>query len=127
MIFNMNGVNYDTDTMRTDEEIRAIAETAGLKIQTGSYTGTNKYGSENKNTLTFNFVPQLVIVAIVSTYIVGPLVMVQGSGNASNGTTSSGVAIYISWSGNSVSWYSANASSYQMNSGTIKYNWLAIG
>lgn len=35
----------------------------GPKIQTGSYVGTGTYGSSNPCSLTFDFVPQLVILA----------------------------------------------------------------
>ena len=35
---------------------------AAAKIEVGSYTGTGKYGSSNKNSLTFGFEPKMVMV-----------------------------------------------------------------
>ena len=60
MIFNMNGVNYDTDTMRTDGDIINLIKANGAKFEICSYSGTGKYGSSNPNSLTFGFAPRLV-------------------------------------------------------------------
>ena len=51
------------DAMQSiDTAIKAVAD-GGLRIQTGSYTGTGTYGANNKMSLTFDFVPKLVICA----------------------------------------------------------------
>ena len=55
MIINSPGVNYDT--MRTDEEITALAQSAGVKIATGSYKGTG-----SAKALTFEFAPKLIFL-----------------------------------------------------------------
>ena len=44
----INGANANADTK--------------AKIATGSYTGTGTYGSSNKNSLTFDFEPKLLVV-----------------------------------------------------------------
>ena len=38
----------------------------GVRIATGSYVGTGKYGPDNPNSLTFDGNPQMVVVSIVS-------------------------------------------------------------
>ena len=38
-------------------------QTGALHIATGSYTGTGTYGSSNKKSITFSFVPKLVLVS----------------------------------------------------------------
>jgi len=111
------------------------------KIATGSYIGTGTYGSGYPQSLTFAFVPTCV-------FIMGPL------RDANNGSTKGfvaffhGVATYagvspvnytsgtVSWSGNSVSWYSSDISggSYptytqfaQLNGNSSNYYYIAIG
>lgn len=61
MIFNMNGVNYDTNTMRTDEEINALIN-ANPEIALVSYAGTGHSGSSYPNSVTFPFAPRVVIM-----------------------------------------------------------------
>ena len=56
---------------------------SALKIATGSYTGTNTYGSSNKNTLAFDFTPKLVFVVgdtYYSFFIYGAKYGLGGSG-----------------------------------------------
>lgn len=127
MIFNMNGVNYDT--MRTDEEIKAVIGDVP-KVAIGSYTGNNTYRGTNAtttNTLTFDFDPKIVIVAAESTSgDGGPLVMMQGSGMAYN--TAGGVngINLVTWGDKSVSWYSSSNAKMQMNA-SANYLYTAIG
>lgn len=61
MIFNMNGVNYDTDIFRTDEEIKAVIGDVP-KIATGTLSSTN-----SAMTLNFDFEPKGIIIQGVST------------------------------------------------------------
>lgn len=44
-----------------DDVVTTLANTK-CQIETGSYVGTGKYGSSNPTSLTFNFVPKLVII-----------------------------------------------------------------
>jgi hypothetical protein len=98
----------------------------------GSYVGSGTSGSTNKNTLTFGFVPKLVIVRLVESYpdytgssktyyadsfnnmfIWFPGLMC--SGNGSGGTR------YYSVSGKTLSWYTDNAIT-QLNRKETTYN-----
>lgn len=104
----------------------------GAQIATGSYTGTNTYGSSNPNSLTFEFEPKLVLIYV-------------DSASGANGYFSHGVAIkgstvmwaygsvayrcYTTWSGKTLSWYCdhPNYSSIgQLNYG-ILYRYIAFG
>ena len=101
------------------------------KIASGSYTGAGTSGSSNKNTLTFDFKPKVVFIGSnasgTSTSSYQPIPMVQGAAYTSSfGTTSTRKTITLSWSGNSVSWYSDGASQ-QLNASTLTYYWIAIG
>lgn len=101
------------------------------KIVTGSYTGTGTYGSDNKNSLTFEFVPKLVVILPEGTYSPNVLLLV-------NGLTRTGIleksssywALTVSWSDNTVSWYAPNGTDggeEQMNKSGITYRYCAIG
>ena len=91
------------------------------RITYGSYTGKNVYGSGNKNSLTFDFEPKIVIID-GKTYSNDVLVLISGCTMTSSNTN----PITVSWSGKSVSWYSANNATYQFNaSGT--YYYIALG
>ena len=95
------------------------------KIATGSYTGTNTYGSGNKNTLTFDFVPALVAIVptdetlyrgfLLPVGTVGFYMYSSGQGNLSN----------VSVSGKTVSWYGDRADRQLNKTGTYRY--IAIG
>lgn len=122
------------------------------KFATGSYVGTGKYGSSNKNSLTFDFKPQVVIVAptygFEQTSIVSmtdnstsePVIM-NFAAMAIRGQTRGFRAkyelnatnhyCYINWTDNGLSWYSdyeySTGANIQMNiSGTV-YHYFAIG
>ena len=99
-----------------------------VKVATGTYTGTGKDGSSNKNSLTFDFEPKLVIVGTVpSIDIVSPLVLIRGQSTTRISSTDDGNNIAVSWSGNTVSWFVINDSaSYQFNTVTTYY-YIAIG
>ncbi|MBQ1729188.1 MAG: collagen-like protein [Oscillospiraceae bacterium] len=117
---------------------------AGAKIAFGTYNGTGTYGSANPTSLTFDFEPKLLWVTksgfIESThksssttadYLNLQMFLINGVTSASlnNGTTATGT-VTISWSGNTVSWYSQSAI-LQLNSGSSmspqSYYYLAIG
>lgn len=95
----------------------------GVKIQTGTYTGTGGYGSGNKNTLTLDFPPKFLMV---------------WGGGAYNAQGNSGTNFFVrydyyywdcvtTWSGNTVTWYSSDNDSVQMNDSGKTYYYLALG
>lgn len=94
------------------------------KIATGQYAGVGVYGENNKNSLTFEFTPKFVTIAlsnkesyrlmwnfnITSSYLIGVNRAVQYSLN-----------------GKTLSWYSANSAVDQLNSSGVVYHYFAIG
>lgn len=100
------------------------------RVASGSYRGTNTYGTKNPNTLTFDFVPMFVMVSK------------RGEGNATGGGTfmwinpgstlnfinnGSNYWCHPTLSGTTLSWYCADSSSYQLNSSSYDYDYLAWG
>ena len=102
------------------------------KIATGSYIGTGTYGANNPCSLTFPFVPKLVVLSNASTYSTdtsGLLVMVAGSNMAlsldeSNQSTTSRIS--LTWGTDSVSWHTTSAAR-QMNTSSRNYHYVAFG
>lgn len=98
------------------------------KIETGSYVGTGESGSGNPNSLTFSFVPKVVIIGGTAS---GTVTMVNASGGATYGGNSSGY-LNLSWDDKTVSWYYSGSDTYGVkqfnsNQGDRNYYYLAIG
>ena len=115
------------------------------KIQTGSYVGTGTYGSSAPCSLTFDFVPKLVIIqgtgeasSISNDY---KIVALNGINTASslffeNLNTNVGwfLMVAITWNGNTMQWYALDSyhevkasSSSQLNSNNNTYYYIALG
>lgn len=101
------------------------------RIRTGTYVGTNTFGEETPNSLTFDFEPKLVIVRKVSGSMQGDL------GNElffwTKGTSSDSVSTstrrYYTLEGNTLSWYAKGtyaSAAWQMNNPDT-YCYMAIG
>lgn len=93
-----------------------------LQIQTGSYVGSGVYGVRNQNSLTFNFIPKIVIV------------MQRTRTDLSDQST----FIYIGQPGldanklftlndKTLSWYNLNSARDQCNSSNSVYYYIALG
>ena len=95
------------------------------KIAVGTYTGTGKYGTTNKSKLTFPFKPSLVLIfhPADSNY---QAVCLPGSDGNTRPFGANTPYLYATWSGNTVSWYSTDADSYQFNSKNAVYCYLAV-
>ena len=93
------------------------------RIEVGSYVGTGKYGSSNKNSLTFPFVPKMLILSTVTN---ADYVTIAYRGQTEVNTKSSSNASFV-WSGNVVSWYNGSNTDYQLNTSGVTYNYIAIG
>lgn len=95
------------------------------KIETGSYVGTGTYGSGGKNSLTFGFVPAILIITAdyVNNHYVnsGYIVCNSGGHSGQNGNIEAIV------DGNTVSWYSGNNAQVQLNTSGLTYKYVAIG
>lgn len=95
------------------------------RVQVVSYVGTGTYGSSNPNSLTFDFVPKVIMVRDNETgncfleAIYGMKFAVV--------KYSSGDSVSMIWNEKTVSWYSAGDPYYQMNSSGTKYYAVAIG
>lgn len=101
------------------------------KIETGSYVGTGTYGASNPNTLTFGFVPRLVMVSptasgFTDNTLSKPFLWFEGITSVLD--KAYGYNNNVTREGNTISWYTG--ASYPLNqfniSGTIYY-YIAIG
>ena len=102
---------------------------AKVQIATGSYKGTGTYGKSNKNSLTFDFVPKIVVFANVSSYNGVPMHAIFMRNQSSYIYHTGGP---VSWSGKTMSWYttetnSSNGAKYQLNTSGTTYYYTAIG
>lgn len=93
-------------------------------VQVVSYVGTGTYGSSNPNSLTFDFVPKIVMIrrgrdTKLFDAIYG---MTDVTVNFS-----SGYCVTAEWSKKTLSWYSTDDASRQMNNIGGKYYAIAIG
>ena len=96
----------------------------GVKIATGSYTGTGTYGASHPNSLTFEFEPKLVFITGNSGSDRGIFILGQGRAELS----SSYVTFYVSLSGKNMSWYSnSGGAQNQLNMNNQTYYYVAIG
>lgn len=103
----------------------------GAKVQfaTGSYTGTGTYGSSNKNSLTFDFVPNVIFVQGSTSNNCGWIMPNAGYGSALYELNNCTIYhLNVSVSGTTISWYSnkANNGSDQLNVGGDTYHYIAI-
>ena len=110
------------------------------KIATSSYTGTGTYGADNPCSLTFPFVPRLILVTRTETsnFLVpanttwqNGFVWVTGAAEFASGSAISNYGSNIvTISGNTFSWYSPGTSTNALNQCNVsgaKYRCLAIG
>ena len=115
-------INSSGDVWTGWKELAFADDAGGVKIATGSYTGTGKAGSGNPpNTVTFPFTPTVVWLKKT-----GPIYF--GVATTFNSVSSSQGECPITYSGNTMSWYNSNGyADYQYNSSGTKYYWVAIG
>ena len=61
--------DFNADNAKIDAAIKAVAENGAnaAQIAVGTYVGTGASGAEHPNTLTFSFVPKLVLVVQADT------------------------------------------------------------
>ena len=95
----------------------------GLKMAQGTYTGTGQVGSSSPNQLTFDFVPQMLIVCDnehANPYSNRYILWIGQLGGGSNSVT-------ISVDDKTISWYSDSSTSEQMNTSGTTYRYMALG
>ena len=120
----VDGLTYEYLGIPFDNAVNAA------QIEKGIYAGTGTYGSSNKNSLTFEFTPKIVLIqpnskdySYQSPYIFGSSYM-----HVTNGSSS--VSNNVSVSGKTMSWYcegnsDCNAKT-QLNSAGVVYSYIAI-
>ena len=115
--------------------VAALGDAGGVRIATGSYTGTGTYGASNPCSLTFPFVPKLVIILTSrnTNYndfgIFRPDSSLGISGYATKTGSSSGLTLTPSvvLSGQTLNWYSEQSTNLQLNTSSATYHYLALG
>lgn len=97
-----------------------------VKIETGRYTGTGKYGISNPNSLTFSFPAKLLIIQDVSSG--SPVGIGNTSANRMSVLLGDSIrSATMTTDGNTVSWFNTSLASYQLNTSGYVYGYLAIG
>lgn len=106
----------------------------GARIEVGSYVGTGTYGSNNKNTLTFKNKRPKKVTVVPKTHSNNSQI-VSGYFPFVNGATSavarlnlgsySSRNVNLSWSDDSVSWYSTESADVQLNKKSDTYFYVA--
>lgn len=104
--------------------------TSNVKLATGTYIGKGGYGKDNKTSITFDFVPKVVFISTESPSYPLAVTWVYGITDTAMKPNSSGdasVGIFFELTGNTLSWYSLNSDSWQLNYSGATYYWVAIG
>jgi hypothetical protein len=95
------------------------------RVQVVSYVGTGTYGSSNPNSLTFDFVPKIVVIQSPNENTnLASCIALNGSKSVVT-HPGRGYASEFSWNKKTVSWY--NPDGYQLNNSGWKYTAAAIG
>ena len=114
-------VNSKADQSALNSLSQAVAGLGNCQVWTTSYTGTGTYGEDRPKSITCPKPPLLVVVAGER----GHLLFLQRGQDIVTGLkpvqADPGVWIYASWSGSSVSWYTAIDAVEQMNSSGQHY------
>ena len=111
-----------------DSKITELTDTKA-KIESGSYIGNGNAKVGNKNTLSFGFVPKVVIIVTGGVYgTASGSVFIQGqtTSNYIGYPNNTGVYVSLEWSGNKLSWYSDTADR-QFNLSGKTYHYVVFG
>lgn len=100
----------------------------GVKLATGSYTGTGTYGSSNPNSLTFDFDPKLVFISLKDQRpsVCAFAINGQTTFSKTNADDSSQTNL-CSFSRNLFTWYNEIDADIQFNIFNRTYCYVAIG
>ena len=122
--FTMAGFNGKISDINSGVNNAITSALSGVaRIETGSYVGTGTYGSDHPNSLTFDFVPKIVMIRCdgdtnIFDAIYGMRQVVTD--------LSTGYYDTVKWSKKTLSWYSNDGPSYQMNDSGDEYYVIAI-
>ena len=90
------------------------AEIGAPTVKYGSYAGNSKYGSANPNSITFDFIPKLVILQLNNGQMA---IMRHPTNKAAVIGVDSENTVYLNttWNNNTVTWYNDTSALYQFN------------
>lgn len=128
------GITGKQTTTYTNEEIDGMIQGVP-KIEIGSYTGTGTYGVDNPNSLTFSFLPKIVLLCVSSNnpeagFITSSFNAIPWGVQRQIGLTSSFTnpnANTFSFSGTTMSWYNDRIANSQLNNADTVYYYIALG
>jgi hypothetical protein len=132
------------DPIRREEFNAAFAAVeeamaGGLKLQSGSYVGTGKFGSANPNSLSFDFAPKILILSDATgrTSFLYPglttAILHCSNHSYTAATSASGMTAWatqnVTWSsdGKRVSWHALHTAWQQYNDNGVVYRFYALG
>lgn len=134
---NWYASKYQTVTSHGKTEPEYTIEYLGklgdkARVQVLSYVGTGTYGENNKNSLTFDFPPKILLIAMAELYshqtYTGILYPFVGYGSSFLGSNRGYVySLLCNRNENSVSWWNENDYGTQLNISGYKYTAIAIG
>ena len=149
-LYGMTSAAVPDDVFRATRGLISTAQSTAngrLRVESGSYVGTNTIGPDGPNRLSFSFSPKLMIIfsnyRIVSSSATVPIqdpfvgLFMAGASSAGRIYFNNGAFIpvceikYVTWNGNTVEWYcTANnrvGVADQLNSSNTSYKYTAIG
>lgn len=112
---------------------------AGAQTVRGTYQGTGGYGSSSRNSLTFDFVPDVLVVAAAGYTKPGtsggypyggssaPYLIWTGQPGDAGETSASAGQCAVSVTGTTVRWYNASSAANQLNERGMTYYYFAAG
>lgn len=129
-----NTANADTRVEYVDNVLKTLGGTevvtGNARIATGSYTGTGKFGENNKSVLTFDFAPKLVIIfdtveGMIAFFVTGSSIYFQSE--IYSGTEDH----HMNFDNNTLTWWwqassGSGVNRKQMNVSGNLYSWIAI-
>lgn len=101
-----------------------------LPTAAGSYKGTNTYGVSKPNTLTFDFVPKIVVVSQRGERNAtggGAFIWINAGSTLNFINNGSNYWVHPTLESTTLSWYCAESASYQLNSSNYTYDYFAWG
>lgn len=124
--------SYKTQNEASLAALSSAVGTGGqnARITWGVYKGTGTYGKDNPCSLTFDFCPVAILIACPSfaNNPSLPSVYLRDCAKAfPNSSETTGVTVNLTWSDNGVSWYNSSSSTYQNNTVSLYYYYVAIG
>lgn len=124
--------NFNEKFLDAIQEAKTQALAKSAKIATGSYTGTGGAEANNGVSLTFEFVPKLLVVfyrwsggCVVG--IVTPVVGITFDQKTVENSVTSALYFTSSLTGNTISYYSTTNARWGLNSAGYTYEYIAIG